>query len=160
MVVQMEENHEINNKPEEQPNPPTQPAISESPTTPETDRKTVIMLIVGVVLIVGVAIAALVLLLNQTADTTSHIRDIFIILMALESLVIGVALVILITQLAILINLLQNEIKPIIHSTNETVNTVKGTAEFLSNNLSEPVIKLNEYMASLKKLLDLLKIGK
>ena len=156
----MEENQLKNTKTEEQPNPSTQSVVNEPPKTPETDRKTIVLLIVGVVLIVGVAIAALVLLLNQTADTTSHIRDIFIILMALESLVIGVALVILITQLAILINLLQNEIKPIINSTNETVNTVKGTAEFLSNNLSEPVIKLNEYMASLKKLLDLLKIGK
>ena len=156
----MEENQKTIINSEEQTSPPPQPAISEPQSVPETDRKKIILLIVGVVLMVGVAIAALVLLLNQTPDTTSHIRDIFIILMALESLLIGAALVILITQLAILINLLQNEIKPIIHSTNETVNTVKGTAEFLSNNLSEPVIKLNEYMASFKKLLDLLKIGK
>jgi len=156
----MEENQVTDTKTEQQTNPPIQPAISETAEASKTDRKTVVLLVIGVVLLVGIAIAALVLLLNQTADTTSHIRDIFIILMALESLVIGVALVILIIQLAILINLLQNEIKPIIHSTKETVNTVKGTAEFLSNNLSEPVIKLNEYMASFKKLLDLLKIGK
>lgn len=156
----MEDNHAINTKTEQQTSPPIQPAAHEPAKESQTGRKAVIFLVIGAVLIVGIVVTALVLLLNQSADTTSHIRDIFIILMALESLVIGVALVILIIQLAILINLLQNEIKPIIHSTNETVNTVKGTAEFLSNNLSEPVIKLNEYMASFKKLLDLLKLGK
>jgi len=46
--------------------------------------------------------------------------------MAFESLIIGVTLVILMIQLATLINLLQNEIKPILNSTNETVNTLKG----------------------------------
>ena len=72
---------------------------------------------------------------------------------------VGVALVILMIQLAVLINLLQNEIKPILNSTNETVNTLRGTVTFLSDNLAEPVIKLNQYMAGFKKLLDLLRPG-
>jgi amino acid permease len=80
--------------------------------------------------------------------------------MALESLLLGVALVILIIQLAILINLLQNEIKPILNSTNETVNTLRGTATFLSDNLVEPVIKLNEYLAAFKRLFDFLRPGR
>jgi hypothetical protein len=46
-----------------------------------------------------------------------------------------------------LINLLQNEIKPIVESTNETVSTLRGTTQFISDNVSEPVIRLNEYMA-------------
>jgi len=58
-------------------------------------------------------------------------------------------------QLATLINLLQNEIKPILEATNETANTVRGTAKFLSDSAVEPVIKLNEYLAGLKKLYDL-----
>jgi hypothetical protein len=78
--------------------------------------------------------------------------------MALESLLIGAALVVLIIQLASLINLLQNEVKPILKSTTETVNTLRGTTEFLSENLVEPVIKLNSYMAGLKKFFDLFNI--
>jgi predicted PurR-regulated permease PerM len=73
--------------------------------------------------------------------------------MALTSLVLGIALVVLIAQLAILINLLQNEIRPILDSTTETVNTLKGTTQFLSNNLTEPVIKLNEYLAMFKRII-------
>jgi hypothetical protein len=66
--------------------------------------------------------------------------------------------VVLIIQLASLINLLQNEVKPILKSTSETVNTLRGTTEFLSENLVEPVIKLNSYMAGFKKVFDLFRI--
>jgi hypothetical protein len=72
-------------------------------------------------------------------------------------LIIGIALVILITQLALLTNLLQNEIKPILKTTNETVNTLHGTVIFLSDNISEPVIKLNEYLAAIKKFFELVR---
>jgi len=46
-------------------------------------------------------------------------------------------------------------VKPILNSTSETVNTLKGTVQFLSDNVSEPVIVLNERLASIKKLADL-----
>jgi amino acid permease len=75
--------------------------------------------------------------------------------MAFESLIIGAALVVLVIQIAALINLLQNEVKPILQSTSDTVNTLRGTTEFLSENLIEPVIKLNSYLAGLRKFFDL-----
>jgi amino acid permease len=80
--------------------------------------------------------------------------------MAVEFLIIGVALVVLIVQLAALINLLNNEVRPILKSTSETVNTLKGTTQFLSDNMVGPVIKLNEYLAGLKKLIDMVNIFK
>ncbi len=95
--------------------------------------------------------------MKSNAEVTGKIRDVFIIFMALESLVIGVALVVLIVQLAVLTNLIQNEIKPILDTTNETVNTLKGTVRFLSDNLSEPVIVLNEYLAAVKRLLEIIR---
>jgi hypothetical protein len=94
--------------------------------------------------------------LTLPSTDTAKIRDIFIIFMALESLLMMLVLVILIVQIARLINLLQNEIKPILDSTNETVSTLRGTTTFLSDNLVEPVIKLNEYTAGLQQLLSVL----
>lgn len=117
------------------------------------------LIVAGIVLIAGL-IAGAVLLIQSDNETTARVRDVFIIFMALESLVIGVALVILIVQLAILINLINHEIRPIIHSTNQTVNTLKGTVMFLSDNLSEPVIKLNEYLAGIRKLTEILRIAR
>ena len=75
--------------------------------------------------------------------------------MAFESLVIGAALIILVIQVASLINLLQNEVKPILDATNETVNTLRGTTNFLSENLVVPVIKLNSYLAGLRRFFQL-----
>jgi hypothetical protein len=114
-------------------------------------RKMVITAIVVVIILLAGIIGSVIFLL-QPGTPTDKIRDIFIIFMAVESLLIGLALVILIVQLAQLINLLQNEIKPIIHSTNETINTLRGTAVFLSDNLTEPVMKINEFLAAFKQL--------
>jgi uncharacterized membrane protein len=111
-------------------------------------------IIAGVILLLAL-IALAVYGLLQNPGATANIRDIFIIFMAFESLVIGVALVILIVQIASLINLLQNEVKPILTATNETVNTLRGTTEFLSENLVEPVIKLNSTAAGLKRIFEL-----
>ncbi len=116
------------------------------------------LIIVIAVIILGLIGTAVFFLMQADAGTTEKIRDVFIIFMALEFAVLGVALVILIVQLAKLVNLLENEVKPIIANTAETINTLKGTTEFLSENLVTPVIKLNGYMAGFKKVFDLLKI--
>jgi len=116
----------------------------------KVSKKNIIISIIIIVVVLALIVLATIFLLQS--DKTSQIRDIFLIFMALESLIIGVALVILIVQLATLINLLQNEIRPIINSTSETVNTLKGTAQFLSDNLAEPVIKINSFAAKLKRL--------
>lgn len=118
------------------------------------------IIILVAALVLGLIVTAIVFLSNADLDTTSHIRDIFIIFMAFESIVIGVALVVLVVQISTLINLLQNEVKPILKSTKETVDTLKGTTEFLSTNLVEPVIKLNGYLAGMKQLLDIFKFKK
>ncbi len=121
-------------------------------------KKVIIIGVVAVVLVVALIILAAIFLLKpENSQTTEQIRDLFIIFMALESLVIGIALVILIVQLSSLINLLQNEVRPIINSTSDTVNTLKGTATFISDNLSEPVIKLNELMAMMNQVLKIFK---
>jgi hypothetical protein len=133
------------------------------PRTPEPTaqdqqmKRIMIGVIIGVVvllILLGVAIYFLL----QPATPTDKIRDVFIIVVALESLVIGVALIVLVVQLASLINLLQNEVRPILKATNETVNNLRGTAEFLGENMVDPVIKLNGYMAGLNRMLELMGI--
>ena len=135
--------------------PPALPPPANSTAQPSKEelaqrRKMAVTAVIVVVFILAAVIGSVVFLL-QPGTPTDKIRDIFIIFMAVESLLIGLALVILIVQLAQLINLLQNEIKPIIHSTNETVNTLRGTALFLSDNLTEPVMKINEFLAALRQ---------
>jgi ABC-type spermidine/putrescine transport system permease subunit II len=111
-----------------------------------------------VVLIIGVVIA--VISMVNHPEQTETIRDIVIIFMAVESLVIGLTLIVLIIQLAKLTTLLQNEIRPILDSTNETVQTLRGTTTFLSNNLVKPVIKANSTLAAVRQALGLIGISR
>lgn len=125
-------------------------AESEKPN----QRKFIVLLsLIGILLIAALIFSTYWLLTN--AEKTSIIRDIFIIFLGFEFLLIGIALIILLIQLARLINLLQNEVKPILDSTNETVSTLRGTTAFLSDNLAEPVMKLNEVIASFQRLLQI-----
>jgi O-antigen/teichoic acid export membrane protein len=128
-------------------------------STEQKTRRIMIGVVVGVVIILAALIFAIVILMQPTTPT-DRIRDVFIIVVALESLVIGVALIILIIQLASLINLLQNEVRPILTATNETVNNLRGTAEFLGENVVEPVIKLNGYLAGMNRVIELMGIKK
>lgn len=108
--------------------------------------------VAAVVLVAALAVAAVYLVGHP--EQAASIRDVFIIFMALEFIVIGAALVVLMFQLAVLTNMLQHEIKPILDSTNETLNTVRGTTAFLSDNLVEPVVKLNSYLAAITQVVD------
>ena len=138
----------LETKYEEQPGP--------SPEELRRQRQIVIGASIALVVFLALLIISVIFLLNP-GTPTERIRDVFIIFMALESLVIGLVLIVLVVQLARLTNLLQNEIKPILDSTNETVSTLRGTATFMSDNLAEPVIKLNEYLAGLQKFIKLVR---
>ncbi len=138
--------------------PPPPPAPDEASLTPK--QRLYVILGVVVLLLVIAGVVAAVYFMVQNPPATSVIRDIFIIFMAVESLFIGLTLVVLMVQLARLTNLLQHEIKPILESTNETVNTVRGTAIFVSENLVDPVMKLNSYVAALSKFFELMNLFK
>jgi hypothetical protein len=136
---------------------PTTQHDSETASTSEFNVR--LWLILGglflLVLIVGVVLAAIAMV--QNPSKTENIRDIVIIFMAVESLLIGVALVVLVIQLARLTDLLVNEVKPILDSTNDTLGTIRGTTRFLSENLIRPVVKLNGSFAALRRAAELLR---
>jgi hypothetical protein len=134
--------------------------FSEMDTAPTKSKSKLWIIISIAVILLGLIVTGVFFLTQAGPTATSQVRDIFIIFLTLESLVIGVALVILVVQVTTLVNLVQNEIKPILKSTTETVNTLKGTTQFLSQNLVDPVIKVNSYTAGIKRLVDLLNVFK
>lgn len=123
-------------------------------------RRNIIVGVTLVVLLILVGTGIAIYILLQPTTDTERVRDVFIIMIATMTLLMGFVLILLIVQLARLINLLQNEIRPILESTNETTRTLRGTAVFLSEHLSEPVIKINEYSSGLQRLMDIINPGK
>lgn len=140
------------------PPPPLTPEELAAMREAERKQKLILTSIVAGIVLILLLLGVAIFFLMQPSAPTDKIRDVFIIVVALESLVIGVAMIVLIVQLASLINLLQNEVKPILQATTETVNALRGTAEFLGENVVEPVIKLNGYLAGLRRMLELMGI--
>jgi len=126
--------------------------VSQSnPELSAEQRRTLIGVIIGFIVLLIATIASIIWLAQPSTDT-ARVRDIFIIFMGLASLLTTFVLIILIIQLARLLNLIQNELRPILDSLNITISNLRGTTVFLSDNLTEPVIKLNEYLAGLSQL--------
>ena len=78
-------------------------------------------------------------------------RDIAIIILAVESIVIGALLALLVIQVIRLVRLLRDEMMPIMKSTQETVSTVRGTATFVSDHVVQPVVKISSYSAGVRQ---------
>lgn len=125
--------------------------------TPVEDRNKAIptaYIIIGVVFLIvfGIALAAGILFLaaNYSAELEA-VRDVFIIALALESCVFGVVLMLVLIMLIRLVNTVEFEIKPILEQTNETIGTVRGTTNFVSKNVVNPVVKTKSYVVGVRQ---------
>ena len=88
-------------------------------------------------------------------------RDIAIVLLAVESLVIGVLMCLMLLQLRKLVQLLREEIAPILHSANDTASRVQGTVGLVSETVVGPLIRVSSYTAGAKQAIrNLLFIGR
>jgi len=116
--------------------------------------------IISVILVIIAGLVVAVMVLLNHPEQTEALRDIVIIFVAVESLIIGLALIILIIQIARLTAIIQNEVKPLIDSGNETINTLRGTSQFLSDKMVQPVIKVNSTFAAIRRAIDLIKSGR
>ena len=79
------------------------------------------------------------------------IRDIAIIFVALEILILNALLIVLVWQVWRLVKMIQTEVKPIIKDTQETIGTVRGTADFVSANVVDPVVKTSSKLAGWRR---------
>lgn len=81
---------------------------------------------------------------------TAAVTDIWIILLALVVLVMNVFLIIMLWQIIRLIDFLLFELKPVLESLQETSSTVRGTATFVSDEVSSPIIDASAKAARVK----------
>lgn len=123
---------------------------------PRQQKTAVILFSIIAVLFLAAVVTGIVYLSGKDAETTGRVRDIFIIVLALESLLIGAALVILVIQLAVLTNLIQNEVKPILTSAKETASNLRGTSQFISRRAVAPIISVTSTLAGFRKLSDII----
>lgn len=138
-----------------------QPVIPESVNNTNTTadlKKKIGWAVLILILLIAAAVWGM---LKLTPETTALIRDISIVAFVLETFVVLTALVVLVIRLGKLINITKAGVQPILKTTGETMNSVKGTVTFLSNNLIEPTIQVNAKVNGIARAADtILKIFK
>ncbi|MBK8028162.1 MAG: hypothetical protein J0M07_26275 [Anaerolineae bacterium] len=120
------------------------------------DIRRIVLIASGVIIGLIVLLFLIALLISTGGESVGSvvriIRDLVIIFLALEGVLIILGLAVLTLQVARLVNLLQTEVKPILENTQETVKTAQGTVEFVGSNLAEPVIAASGFMAGMSVL--------
>ena len=88
--------------------------------------------------------------------TLAAVRDIAIIVLALESIAIGVLLIMLLWQVRSLTLLLEEQVKPMLDSLQETLGTVKGTTSLVSETIVTPAIKISGFASGVRRAFQVL----
>ncbi len=138
---------------------PQLPAPVQDKPAPVAPNRLQRMIVIGIVGLIGLFVALFLVSLGfaiwggeSFAEVIRVIRDLVIIFLILEGILIVVALGILILQVAKLVTIVQTEIKPMLDNTQATLSTVRGTVEFMSENLTDPVVRTSGYAAGVSVL--------
>lgn len=81
------------------------------------------------------------------------LRDVAIILLAVETIIVQVILILLLLEIKSLSKMLRDNIYPILQSADETVRTVRGTSVFVSDNVVSPVVRISSFAAGVSEAL-------
>lgn len=104
-------------------------------------------------LIAALLIAVLILvMIFADSEVVAKTKNIAIVVCSFAAILLLGSFFILIFQLSALTNLLKIEIKPVLESTRDTVNNVKGTVSFMSDKIVEPAISVGAKVAGAKKI--------
>ena len=102
--------------------------------------------VIAIIFVVGILLAFSGEL-EITALRIQYIRNIFMVVIGLEGILIIGSIAVLIVQITRLINMLKRDVKPVLTTAQETVNTAKGTVEFVGDNTVRPIIRTSAFLS-------------
>jgi hypothetical protein len=110
------------------------------------------------VLLAGMVIFGVVMFRNPAAAAT--LRDIFIIILGVQSIIIGLLMVALLVAVLYaafkvydLAHFIQTEMVPILHRADDTMRTIHSRTVFVSDSAVKPVIEIMAYVSALKSII-------
>jgi hypothetical protein len=114
--------------------------------------------IVVVVMLAGTVGFGILMFRNPAAAAT--LRDIFLIVLGVQSMIIGLLLVALLVAMVYvalkvydLVNLVQNDVRPILHRADDTVRTVHSRTVFVSDAAVKPIVEVMAYVSAAKSII-------
>ena len=126
-------------------------------TTRKRIRRIILVVTLVPAILFGIMFLVAVLLalsdVGAAGDLVRMIRDLMIVFIALELALIFVSVSVLLVQVSRLVNLLTEEIAPLLDATQETVQTAQNTVEFAGRNVLNPMIEFSAFLTTLLSLL-------
>jgi hypothetical protein len=123
-----------------------------------SDPVPAIIAAIVVVVILAIFIAFGVLLFNNP-PTAAVLRDIFIILLGIQSMVIGfliivmlVAIIYVVFKVYDLIKFVQTEVGPMLDRADDAVRTVQSRAVFISDTAVKPVVEIMAQVSAIRQI--------
>jgi hypothetical protein len=107
---------------------------------------------VGILLLIVFLIGLGFALLAPTQATALRfgmIRDMLLIILILEGILIVIALAALVMQLTRLVAMIQNELNPILKDGQDTVKSAKNSVQFVASNVAGPIIGFKALLAGM-----------
>jgi hypothetical protein len=119
--------------------------------TPMDPRAKKMIFIVSIAVLVIVALLVVAgFFLYSRPQVTTFLRDIAVIILAFETLVVIFFLGVVTVLLIYVILTLEREIKPVLNATSETVYTVRGTTTFVSDTVVSPIMRAASIVGAVK----------
>lgn len=131
-----------------QPFQPTPPAPSSGGGLP-ISRGQLIGIIVGFIVVVALGLLFLVWL--QRVGALHVLRDILVIFLAFESILVLVLVGYILLQLQSVIQYLNGEVRPILNNVQESVGQVTATSNFVRESVAEPFIEARSTAAGVSQ---------
>jgi hypothetical protein len=122
----------------------------EARTPMDPRAKTMIFIVIAAVVVIGLALLGAGYFLYWRPDMTTFLRDVAIIVLAFETLMVIFFLGVMTVLLIYVILTLEREIKPVLNATSETVYTVRGTTTFVSDTVVSPIMSVASMVGAVK----------
>lgn len=119
---------------------------------PKITRLIKILAILGILIILILLAAALAVALidaESWAPLIRIFRDVFLLILLLEFILIVTAFAILMLQAAGFLIMLKTEVQPILDNARETTRLSKATAQFINSNAVDPLIQIKSFLSGL-----------
>ena len=112
-------------------------------------KKMIVIVFIAIVVIVALLVVVGFFLYSRPRATT-FLRDVAVIILAFETLVVIFFLGVMTVLLIYVILTLEREIKPVLNATSETVYTVRGTTTFVSDTVVSPIMQVASIVGAVK----------
>lgn len=136
---------------------PGEAVASTISTTRKRFRRVILLVTLIPAIVFGILFLVAVILafadVEGAATAVRMIRDLMLVFIALELALIFVSVSILLIQVSRLLNVVTEEVTPLLDATQETVQTAQNTVQFAGRNVLDPFIELSSFTALIVSLL-------